>query len=180
VVSKIFWAIRPLVVFGTLLMAVLAPALWAADEPAVRQINYPSYIGQVLKVSAGDKLQVVLVDGRVIDIQLAGVQAPVSGEPFAPQAREWLRTQLSGQIVSIDCDPKTVDSPRLRCVVYPDEREINFIALRLGIARTQAADLASDELSSLLDAERYLGAESIARSSKLGLWATSKLASASP
>jgi endonuclease YncB( thermonuclease family) len=185
-VTEFLRVVRNLALSSAVLLAVLASAGSLAadeptvDEPTVTPITYPSFIGRVIKVASGDRLQMMLVDGRLADIQLLGLQAPDRGEPFAPQARQWLQSQLQSQIVSIDCDPKTADGPLLRCVVYPDERDVNFIALRLGIARTLATDLQSDELTMLFDAERYLAAESIARSTGLGLWAASELSSVSP
>ncbi len=151
----------------------------AADGASmVKEITYPSYIGRVLQVVTGDALQMVLVDGRRVDVRLAGLQAPAEGEPFAESSRLWLQRQVAGEIVSIDCDPRSVDSPSLRCVVYPDERDINSLALRSGTARPLQADLQSAELGEILNAERYQSAASIARNEKSGVWAESTLSAA--
>lgn len=164
--------------------AVLAMLLGSMTSMTARadsslEINYPSYIGRVTQVSAGDTLRMVLVDGHEVKVRLAGLQAPVANEPFADASRQWLQRHLLDQVVSIDCDPKTDKGPLLRCVVYPDDRDINYLALRFGIARVLQPDLRSAELAVFLDADRYLSAESIARDSQLGIWAVSTLSAVS-
>ena len=173
---------RRVTIASTLLLIAMVmhavPGLASRLEPG--EISYPSFIGRVLQITSGNSLQMVLVDGRAVIGSLAGLQAPVEGQPFAQHSHRWLQQQLAGQIVSIDCEPKSVEGPRLLCVVYPDERDINYLALRFGIARTLEAELRIGEMSGVLDADRYRAAESIAHRTKLGMWAVETLSAISP
>lgn len=159
-------------------MAVLLTGLLAtgARADAGSQSLVPaSYIGLVVQVHDGDRLQLMLGNGKLFDIKLAAIEAPTAGERFARESRNWLRRQLQRQLVAVDCGRALSDADTNRCFIYPDHRDINYFAVRYGYARVDQSDVQRRELAWLIDPKRYHNAESIAQREQRGLWAMARV-----
>lgn len=168
------------------LLLSCASHLAVADEIAVgngqplqmkdssQNTNYPSdarslashfFIGKVVNVESGDKLDILLPDGKRVPVRLAGLRAPDKNSIYATVSREWLRSQLQGQLVSAECDPASAES-EMECVVFPDDRQINAVSLFHGFSTC------SGRGSVLHDAMYYKRFEDMAKANKSGLWQT--------
>ncbi len=138
-----------------LLQSALLAGLASAEEPR-------TLVGRVVEVATGDQLRLLLPDGRVVEIQLAGVEAPRQGQYFFEQSRAWLASQLVRQIVSADCEQ--IADGRYSCLVFPDDREINLVSLYHGLAKNR------ESMSLMVRGDVYQAAQRQAKNSGSGLW----------
>jgi len=123
--------------------------------------KYLSVIGRVVSVPSGDSVQILLPDGEVISVLLAGIKAPSLEDPVGRLSQQWLSSQLNQQLVSAEC--KQHDQ-LLRCVVFPDDRNINITSLYHGYSRC------NDKESPVDNHLMYRHAERRAREVKAGVW----------
>lgn len=118
-------------------------------------------IGKVVNVVSGDTVQLLLPDGELIQIRLAGLKAPSLNDEIGRQSHYWLKSQLNNQLVSAECTEKGTMS---LCVVYPDERDINQISLYHGYSMCDEKSLPVNNPLKYRIAERH------AQEKKLGIW----------
>ena len=123
--------------------------------------NLLAIIGRVLSVPTGDTLQILLPDGEIIDVRLAGIESPPPDEQFGSQSHLWLEGQLLNQLVSAECVER---DELLYCTVHPDDRNINLVSLYLGFSKL------NDHKSSVVDPQAFRSAENHARESQAGVW----------
>ena len=120
-----------------------------------------SIIGRVVSVHSGDTVQILLPDGELISVRLAGIESPSPDDPLGSKSRVWLSSQLHNELVSAECAEQ---SEMLYCVVFPDDRNINLVSLYFGYSRY------SDDKNTVMDHQSFRKAEHHARESKIGLW----------
>ena len=127
-----------------------------------------SMIGRVISVISGDTLQLQLPGGEVVRVKLVGVRAPGVDNPFAKASQRWLSSQLKNQLVSAECEADkqlTEEIETYRCILFPDDRDINYISLYFGYTLHEMSELTfyNDTL--------YRAAQSHAQKNKFGVWA---------
>ncbi len=120
-------------------------------------------IGRVSNVLSGDKLQLLLPNGELVFVQLAGIVSPAITEPLGKRAHAWLSSELLDRLVSAECEQ---NEESFLCVVFPDDRDINRISLYRGYS------VCDSEKSSVHNQRLYALAEQHARDEKIGLWAS--------
>jgi len=123
--------------------------------------KYSSVIGQVVSVPSGDSVQILLPDGELISVKLAGIKSPSPEDPVGSLSQRWLSSQLHQQLVSAEC---MQHDQMLHCVVFPDDRNINLISLYHGYSRC------NDKESPVDNRLMYQLAERRAREAKAGVW----------
>jgi len=123
--------------------------------------KYSSVIGRVVSVPSGDTVQILLPDGELISVQLAGIKSPSPEDPFGRLSQRWLSSQLHQQLVSAEC---MQHEDMLHCVVFPDDRNINLTSLYHGYSRC------NDKESPVDNHLLYRYAERRAREEKAGVW----------
>ena len=138
--------------------------------------NVQNVIGRVAQVVSSDQVQLLLPDGEFIWVKMAGIKMPAGHDAFAANSRAWLASQINQQLVSADCVSigKAIDSqpdglhsrniPVVECMVYPDDRDINYISLYLGYAEYEQCSIKGH------NHESYRLAEIHARENGLGIW----------
>lgn len=116
-----------------------------SDMPAVSEPDESKLIiGVVRNVLDGDTVE-VFHDGRVVQYELAGADAPDIIEnqerqlPGSGEAREYLISVLDGEQVGLYIDPKNRSDIRGRPLAYlyrmPDQLFVNLELVRLGHAK---------------------------------------------
>ena len=106
-------------------------------------------------------IQVLLPDGELVSVKLAGIELPSSDDPIGNQSRAWLNGQLQEQLISAEC----VELDELvHCAVYPDDRNINLVSLCHGFSKR------SGNIYPVINDLDFRSAERHARESKVGLW----------
>lgn len=138
----------------------------AEDKTSDAAVLPEAFIARIEQVVSGDLVVMLLPTGTVLEAHLAGLTAPAEGSYYYKQSRDWLRSQLQGQLVSVEC-AKTRDSTgdsTLDCVIFPDERQINVVSLYHGFS------VCNGEGSVLHDAAYYTKYEDLAKANKSGLW----------
>lgn len=143
-------------------LLVLICTFSASVVSAERQGNAVSVIGQVVRVLSGDSLHMLLPNGELVRIQLAGINSPSIDRPMGQQSLHWLASQLHNQLVSAEC-AEIEDS--LHCVVFPDDRDINLTSLHHGFSVCDEGYIPDANLLTYRLAERH------AREKKRGVWA---------
>jgi endonuclease YncB( thermonuclease family) len=68
----------------------------AAAHPAVVPLQ-----GTVTEVYDGQTLQVTQTDGSAIEVRLAGIDAPLSCQPWGPESRAALKDWVQGRLVTV-------------------------------------------------------------------------------
>ena len=127
-----------------------------------------SMIGRVISVISGDTVQLQLPGGEVVRVKLVGVRAPGVDNPFAKASQRWLSSQLKNHLVSAECEADkqlTEEIETYRCILFPDDRDINYISLYFGYTLHEMSELTfyNDTL--------YRAAQSHAQKNKFGVWA---------
>ena len=127
-----------------------------------------SMIGRVISVISGDTVQLQLPGGEVVRVKLVGVRAPGVDNPFAKASQRWLSSQLKNQLVSAECEADkqlTEEIETYRCILFPDDRDINYISLYFGYTLHEMSELKfyNDVL--------YRAAQGHAQKNKIGVWA---------
>jgi endonuclease YncB( thermonuclease family) len=124
---------------------------------AARQEDFS---GQVVTVVDGDTIG-VLRDGREVFVRLDGIDAPESGQPFGPQAKQFMSDAALNRIVVVS--GSEIDrSGRLIARVTANGRDLSLAAVEAGFA-WQFVRHSKDPM--------LTAAETRARSQRLGLWA---------
>jgi micrococcal nuclease len=146
-----------------MLCAALLSLLLAATPETAR----------VLKVSDGDTITVSL-DGRTEKVRLVGIDSPELHDDrqdyrdVAYAAKNYARSLLGGETVTLDADPRQGDRDRygrlLRYVILDDGTNVNEKMVREGYAHVYT------RFSFALKA-RFKLAEDEAKRGKLGVWA---------
>jgi len=145
------------VIFALHLVAVNATTL-AVDEATGKLF---STIGRVVSVVSGDAVQMLLPDGELVSVRLAGIESPAPEDPIGHQSRLWLHGQLHMQLVSAEC----IEVDKLvHCIVFPDDRNINLVSLYHGYSRLHGIE------KLITDPQSYRLAERHARDSQIGVW----------
>jgi endonuclease YncB( thermonuclease family) len=122
--------------------------------------------GQATQVKDGDSFVLRTGDGTVIQVRIAGIDAPEAGQAWADASRRHLSERLSG--CTLRLSPQKIDPfGRTVAAVHCDERDVGLVQLRAGLAwhfRRYAREQA--------EAQRiaYADAEAKARSERIGLW----------
>jgi micrococcal nuclease len=146
-----------------MLCAALLSLLLAATPETAR----------VLKVSDGDTITVRL-DGHTEKVRLVGIDSPELHDDrqdyrdVAYAAKNYARSLLGGETVTLDADPRQGDRDRygrlLRYVVLDDGTNVNEIMVRKGYAHVYT------RYNFALKA-RFKLAEDEAKRGRLGVWA---------
>lgn len=132
--------------------------------------------GKVVKVSDGDTIQVVTVDGTKLKSRLYGIDAPETpkvnrrtgkvnkpGQPYGEEAERALAQKIAGKTVRLEI--MDIDQyKRMVGRIILDGRDINREMVREGWAWAYKRYLQSPYAS------EYIGAEKQARAARLGLW----------
>ena len=103
-----------------------------------------SMIGRVISVISGDTVQLQLPGGEVVRVKLVGVRAPGADNPFAKASHRWLSSQLKNQLVSAKCvvdQNLTGEIATYRCILFPDDRDINQASLYFGYTLHEMSEL---------------------------------------
>jgi endonuclease YncB( thermonuclease family) len=137
---------------------ILAAGLWAAAAQAA-----PAAIeGRVAKVIDGDTLQLQQADGRLIDVALAGIDAPELCQPWGGDARDALKEWVQGQPVTFRPSGKD-ERGRTLGALFVDGVELNRRMVEEGHAWSQRVKW---------DRGPYVKQERMARSLGRGLHGT--------
>lgn len=152
-----------------LVCAVLMSAPVVGDDQLPEKtVPIETVIGQIVNVLSGDVVEMLLPGGQLVRVELLGIEAPDHDMPFSGQSRAWLASELTNQLVSADCrnDGTTLSaSADLRqCIVFPDDRDINYASLYFGYSRREIGD------AEIHDDLLYRMAENHARENKVGVW----------
>jgi len=123
-----------------------------------------AWTGKVVGIADGDTIT-VLRDGRdQVKIRLYGIDAPESGQPFGKASKQNLSSMVYGESVQVE----VMDTDRYgRTVarIFVEEEDVNGAQLRAGYAW-----LYRQYCKSWVCGE-WVGLETEARSSQVGLWA---------
>ncbi len=137
------------------------------EQPATSALNenqpVQTLIGRVSNVLSGDTLQLLLPDGDLVFIRLAGITSPAITEALGKRSHAWLSGELLDRLVSAQCEQ---NDDTFLCVVFPDDRDINRISLYRGYS------ICDTKKSSVHNQQLYTLAEQHARDEKIGLWAS--------
>lgn len=124
------------------------------DLPVVSEVT-GKIIAQVLEVLDGDTIVVNFAD-RAYEVRLLLSVAPQVEQAFGPEAYEWTRDRLTGQMVLLESDVTESDAyGRLLRYVYLEEGEtmINEEILREGLAQVAVFPPADRHLDQLRRAQ---------------------------
>ncbi|MES9979296.1 MAG: thermonuclease family protein [Candidatus Thiodiazotropha sp. 6PLUC5] len=120
--------------------------------------------GRVINVFSGEQLQATISDGRLRQIKLLGIRAPVNSRRISADAKQYLHMLTAGRAISIEYRVVMANGVILGTVKHGGA-DIALRMLKAGMARV------ADEAH--LDPETrrgYLAAERLARGRKVGLW----------
>lgn len=118
---------------------------------------------EVIRVPDSETLRVI-VDGRIEDVRLIGLDAPESPDPFSTSGRFYLLDTLQSPI-QLELDARERDDQgRLLAYAWDADLFLNSVVLRLG------ATAYRPEPPNLAHAAVLLGAETAARAEKVGMW----------
>ena len=140
-------------------------SLGAAQRPTPR-----IFLATVERVSAGDILVAVAVNGTRLSIRLLGIDAPKvgqgskSGQPFGEAARDYLDHLIGGKTVRLDTYGRDPFDRNL-AILWHGEVNVNVLMVAMGYA----------ELSRVAPCQVYCRdlklAERKARRDHVGMWA---------
>lgn len=126
----------------------------------------------VVSVHDGDTVRVRDGDGRVRTVRLATIDAPELGQPFGPQARDAVRERVQGRVVTLEPRGDDRYGRTLAVLWLPGEaqarEDLALWAVGQGLAWHYTAHAREQPLT---ERWRYTMAETLARGSRLGLWA---------
>jgi endonuclease YncB( thermonuclease family) len=117
---------------------------------------------RVTKVIDGDSIKAKDKDGKELEIQIEGTDAPELKQPFGKESTEALRKLLADKTIRVTWSKKD-NFDRLLAQVYLGDDHINAIMIETGNAWHFKRYNKSEELAAL---------ETKAREKKLGLWGT--------
>lgn len=123
--------------------------------------------GVVRQVSDGDTLVLQTVEGQLIRVRLAGIDAPEKSQPFGEAARQALRRRVELQSVRVELR-KQDRYGRWVGQLRRDARDVNLELLEAGLAWHYKA---YEDEQSPAERRRYAQAEDRARADGRGLWA---------
>ncbi|MGH8957470.1 MAG: thermonuclease family protein [Acidimicrobiia bacterium] len=125
-------------------------------------------MAEVVSVTDGDTIRVLLADGTNEPVRLIGIDAPEPDQPFGPDAAQQLASLLEGQVVQLVADTSDRDQfDRLLRYVYVGDLFVNeaMVDSGLAIAKRYPPDV---EMATVLGR-----AQDRAQSEGRGQWATS-------
>ncbi|WP_334153326.1 thermonuclease family protein [Tepidimonas sp.] len=125
----------------------------------------------VVSVHDGDTVRVRDARGRVYAVRLATIDAPELEQPYGPQAREAVRERALGRAVTLEPRGRDRYGRTLAVLWLPGEAQPQDLALWVveqGLAWHYTAHAREQPLT---ERWRYAMAETLARTSRLGLWA---------
>ncbi len=118
--------------------------------------------GRVVHVTDGDTLSVVIDGGRRLTVELADIDAPESGEPYARTAKKALGRIVFGREVRLE--PVAVGSQQPGATrVYLGDLDLSAELVYRGYARAAPGADSSRDLT---------GLEGAARRARRGLWSS--------
>lgn len=126
--------------------------------------------GRITKVHDGDSVHVTPTGKSRVIVRLAAIDAPEIKQSNGIESRDYLRSMIMNRNVNVRCN-KTDKYRRQICVVSHDGKDINLEMLKAGHAWYYAK---YKNEQARKDQRLYLKAESQAKKSKTGLWATSE------
>jgi micrococcal nuclease len=153
-----------------LVAAIVLALLWLlrATQPVVPPAGDPSLTVRIRRVVDGDTL--VLESGE--RVRLIGIDTPElardgrPAEPWAEEARDYLRQAVDGGGISLGFDREERDQyGRRLAYVYRQGRLINEEIIRQGLSRAKTVYHYSPAMK-----ERFLRAEREAREARRGIW----------
>lgn len=131
-------------------------------HPLPEAATQPVLIGTVIKVIDGDTIKVQLSSGP-INVRFDSIDAPEHNQPWGPQARDALASQVENREVALDVT--TQDRyERLVATVYVGDENINAWMVQQGGAWAYRE---------YLHEPAYCYLEAAARASRTGLWSQS-------
>lgn len=120
------------------------------------------FTGKVVGITAGDTLS-VLREGKTVQVRLHGIEAPMQGQGFSLQARQFTRDLVFHQLVSVMVVHASDREGRLVAdVFFLDGRSLNQALVRAGYAWWSRHYVPKDAGLARLEAE--------ARQARRGLW----------
>ncbi len=129
-----------------------------AAIPAVAALE--EFSGEVVEVRDGDTIE-VLRNGLEVEIRLAGVDAPETGQAYAKLARDGLAHAVLGKVVDVRVLGRDLDTCLL-ARVYLGEFDINLELVKAGLVWHYRQRVSSDKA--------FSEAQKVARKAKRGLW----------
>lgn len=147
-----------------LLAALLASANNALAAPPR---NMHSLAGQVADVKDGDTIVVEDRAGQFLTVRLSGIDAPELGQAGGREARDTLRTLLTGKSVQVEIFKMDRYGRYVGKVMLDDSTDVGLAIIRAGLAWWYQR-YAHEQ--SLPDRAAYETAEREARGKRLGLW----------
>jgi micrococcal nuclease len=153
----------------------LAPALLAAlvgfSSLGAAQAPPPRiFLATVERVSAGDLLVAVAVNGTRLSIRLLGIDAPKvtqgskPGQPFGEAARDYLNHLIGGKTVRMDTYGRDPFDRNL-AILWHGEVNVNVLMVTMGYAEVNRVAPCQVYCRDLRLAERK------ARRDRVGMWA---------
>lgn len=135
--------------------------LGAGDPPASAQSGY-----QLVKVFDGDSMLLRNPEGQVVQVRIAGIDAPEKTQPFADPARDRLATLLQRESLRVTIHKKDVYG-RWLASIYVDHQDLGETLIAEGMAwffRRYQSDLSREQRRAYDEAERS------AQQARRGLW----------
>lgn len=119
--------------------------------------------GQVVGISDGDTITVLLPGKQPLKVRLYGIDCPEHNQAYGSRAKQFTSALAFKQYVALKVMDKDQYGRTVAIVILPDERILNHEIVRAGLAwwyRTYAPK--DKELPAL---------EASARANRIGLWA---------
>ena len=159
VFQVMFRTLASLAIFS--IFAVVAGAQVASVKPAkVMRIR-----GSILSVEDSDRVKVATDDGNVYAATLQSIDAPDQKQEYFKKAKKRLADLVEGKEVTVML--RTSETGESYAVVYAGADDVGLKLIEEGLAWFAPNRSASQ---SAADREKYLRAESAAKSTKTGLW----------
>lgn len=145
---------------GSSVEDVFAPEIYSAQSG--------SCSGRVVGVSDGDTVTILNNNNQTIKVRLEGIDAPEKSQSCGMRSKEFLSDQIFGKTVSCESHKQDRYGRSIGKISF-NGRDINKSMVDSGFA-WHYKNYASEQ--SQIDRVSYSSAESSARSSGLGIWAT--------
>ncbi len=123
------------------------------------------------RVLDGDTFEVIAANGKKIQIDLAGIDAPEmpggkkkKSQPFSQKALKALSEMIVDKFFSYRACSRMANN-RILAVVYSEEKNVNLELLKAGLAEVYRGELPHD-----FDIEPYKAAEREAKKADQGIW----------
>ncbi len=87
----------------------------------------------------------VLRDGKMVNVQLYGMEVPARSDTFGPQARRFVSKATLGKIVTVVVHKTEESGTIVGDVLLPDERNLSHALVKAGLAKWSPEDAPEDK-----------------------------------